>query len=49
MDNETTWEVRGFGTPLYTNVNYPFNTSNPLFKFFSKKNRKQLDKNNSEV
>ena len=25
------------------------NTSNPLFKFFSKKNRKQLDKNNSEV
>ena len=25
----STWEVQGFGTPLYTNVNYPFNTSNP--------------------
>jgi len=23
----STWEVQGFGTPLYTNVNYPFNTS----------------------
>ena len=25
----STWEVQGFGTPLYTNVTYPFNTSNP--------------------
>ena len=25
----STWEVQGYGTPLYTNVNYPFNTSNP--------------------
>ena len=25
----STWEVQGFGTPLYTNVNYPFNRDNP--------------------
>ena len=24
----STWEVQGFGTPLYTNVNYPFSTNN---------------------
>jgi beta-galactosidase len=25
----STWQVQGFGTPLYTNSNYPFNTSAP--------------------
>ena len=25
----STWQVQGFGTPLYTNSNYPFNTSTP--------------------
>ncbi|MDD6337189.1 MAG: glycoside hydrolase family 2 TIM barrel-domain containing protein [Lentisphaeria bacterium] len=25
----STWQVQGFGTPLYTNSNYPFNTSRP--------------------
>ena len=25
----SSWQVQGFGTPLYTNSNYPFNTSTP--------------------
>jgi len=25
----STWQVQGFGTPLYTNSNYPFNTRQP--------------------
>ena len=25
----STWQVQGYGTPLYTNVNYPFNRDNP--------------------
>ena len=25
----STWQVQGFGTPLYTNSNYPFNTGRP--------------------
>jgi beta-galactosidase len=25
----STWQVQGFGTPLYTNSNYPFNTRRP--------------------
>ena len=25
----STWQVQGFGTPLYTNSNYPFNTGTP--------------------
>lgn len=29
IDVPSNWEMKGYGTPIYANVNYPFNSSNP--------------------